>query len=83
MTGIPYRSIENYLSARASIPPADYAAKIAHALETTVEELVFGEKENSLKKDENNLQKNIRLFSKLSAPDQIVFIRLMEGLLKK
>lgn len=82
MTGIPYRTIENYLSARASMPPADYAVNIAQALETTVEKLVLGENKNQIKKDENNIQKNIRLFSKLSEADQGTFLRLMEGILK-
>ena len=41
-TAIPKRTIENYLNVRASIPPADYACKIAAALGTTVEYLVNG-----------------------------------------
>ena len=83
MTNIPYRSIENYLSARASIPPADYAVQIAQALKTTVEELVFGKAKPQTKKGENDTQKIQRLFSKLSKDDQKFFIRLMEGVLKK
>ena len=83
MTGIPYRSIENYLSARASIPPADYAANIARALKTTVEELVFGKAKTQIKKTENEAQKIQRLFSKLPKDDQKFFIRLMEGVIKK
>lgn len=82
MTGIPYRSIENYLSARASIPPADYAVQIAQALKTTVEELVLGKIKNK-NQEEDNIKKSARLFSKLSETDQIYFIRLMEGILKK
>lgn len=42
-SGVPKRSIENYLNARASMPPADYACKIAKALGTSVEFLVNGE----------------------------------------
>ncbi len=82
MTGIPYRSIENYLSARASIPPADYAVQIAQALKTTVEELVLGKIKNK-NQEEDKIKKSARLFSKLSETDQIYFIRLMEGILKK
>ena len=82
MTNIPYRSIENYLSARESIPPADYAVQIAQALKTTVEELVLGKIKNK-NQEENNIKKSARLFSKLSETDQIYFIRLMEGILKK
>lgn len=81
-TGIPYRTIENYLSARSSIPPADYAVNIARALNTSVEKLVLGENPNQPPK-ESKFQKGIRLFSKLSDSDQTTFIRLMEGLLKK
>lgn len=40
LSGVPKRSIENYLNARASIPPADYACMIAKALGTSVEYLV-------------------------------------------
>ena len=82
LTGIPYRSIENYLSARESIPPADYAVQIAQALKTTVEELVLGKSKNK-NQEEDNIKKSARLFSKLSETDQIYFIRLMEGILKK
>ena len=83
MTGIPYRTIENYLSARASIPPADYAVQIARALKTTVEELVFGKSKTQTKKSESEAQKIQRLFSKLPKSDQNFFIKLMEGVLKK
>ena len=83
MTNIPYRSIENYLSARESIPPADYAVQIARALKTTVEDLVLGKDKNTTQNKESNLNKSARLFSKLPEADQLVFIRLMEGILKK
>lgn len=41
-TGISQRTIEGYLSARGSIPPADVAVKIADALRVSVEYLVTG-----------------------------------------
>ena len=41
-TGVPLRTLESYLSARASIPPADVAVKIARALNVSVEYLVTG-----------------------------------------
>jgi transcriptional regulator with XRE-family HTH domain len=41
-TGISKRTIENYLSKRGSIPPADYACKIANLLNVPVEWLVTG-----------------------------------------
>ncbi|MBQ9207430.1 MAG: helix-turn-helix transcriptional regulator [Treponema sp.] len=80
-TGIPYRTIENYLSARETMPTADAAVKIAKALNTTVEFLITGS--NQKDKLASNIQKSVRLFSKLSEADQTTFIRLMEGILRK
>ena len=45
LTGISARTLEGYLSARNSIPPADIAVKIAQALNVTVEYLVTGKSE--------------------------------------
>lgn len=42
-TGISHRTLEGYLSARGSIPPADVAVRIARALGVTVEYLVTGD----------------------------------------
>ena len=41
-SGISKRTIEGYLSARGSIPPADVAFKIAQVLNVSVEYLVTG-----------------------------------------
>ncbi|MCH5288942.1 MAG: helix-turn-helix transcriptional regulator [Treponema sp.] len=41
-TGIIKGTLDNYLGARASIPPADIAVKIADALHVSVEYLVTG-----------------------------------------
>ena len=41
-TGISARTLESYLNARASIPPADVAFRIAQALNVSVEYLVTG-----------------------------------------
>ena len=52
LTGISPRTIEGYLSARGSIPPADVAVKIANVLKVSVEYLVTGKSdfnENSSK----------------------------------
>ena len=43
-TGISQRTLESYLGARGSIPPADVAVKIAKALNVSVEYLVTGKK---------------------------------------
>lgn len=45
LTGLPKRSIENYLGVRESIPPVDYAYKIAKALHVSVEYLIAGDRE--------------------------------------
>ena len=42
-TGIIKGSLDNYLGARASIPPADVAVRIAQALNVSVEYLVTGQ----------------------------------------
>lgn len=41
-TGIPKRTLDCYLGARVSMPPADVAVKIAGALDVSVEFLVTG-----------------------------------------
>lgn len=42
LTGISKRTLENYLSNKETIPPADYACKIASVLNVSVEYLVYG-----------------------------------------
>lgn len=49
-TGISQRTLEGYLGARGSIPPADVAVKIAKALNVSVEYLVTGETEQNSRK---------------------------------
>jgi transcriptional regulator with XRE-family HTH domain len=56
-TGIPKGTLDCYLGVRASMPPADIAAKIAGALDVTVEYLVTGQK---IKKQDKLLDHNIR-----------------------
>jgi len=56
-TGIPKGTLDCYLGVRASMPPADIAAKIARALDVTVEYLVTGEE---IKKQDKLLDHNIR-----------------------
>ncbi len=73
-TGISKRSIENYLNARASMPPADYACKIATALDTTVEFLVYGKKAQIPSKEEIKI---LELLRKVSVADKSAFLQLM------
>jgi len=56
-TGIPKGTLDCYLGVRASMPPADIAAKIANALDVTVEYLVTGKEK---KKQDKLLNHNIR-----------------------
>ena len=56
-TGIPKGTLDCYLGARASIPPADIAVKIAGALNVTVEYLVTGQE---IRKQEKTLDHNAR-----------------------
>lgn len=48
-TGISQRTLEGYLGARGSIPPADVAVKIARVLHVSVEYLVTGDSEQNAK----------------------------------
>lgn len=48
-TGINYRTIEIWMSAKASIPRADRAVALAKALGVTVEYLITGETANQWK----------------------------------
>lgn len=51
-TGISQRTLEGYLGARGSIPPADIAVKIAQVLHVSVEYLVTGDSgQNAKSKD--------------------------------
>jgi transcriptional regulator with XRE-family HTH domain len=61
-TGIPKGTLDCYLGVRASMPPADIAAKIANALDVTVEYLVTGQK---IKKQDKLLDHNIRSINQI------------------
>ena len=56
-TGIAKGTLDCYLGARASMPPADIAVKIANALGVTVEYLINGKENN---KHDKYLDHNIR-----------------------
>ena len=85
LTGIPRRSIENYLNARSSMPPADYACKIAKALGTTVEYLVNHEKTEEVSKlpaFSDEAIKIAKTYQNLPKKDQLVIQRITEALTK-
>ena len=80
-TGISKRSIENYLNARGSMPPADYACRIAAALHTTVEHLVNGTAQ-SVPATSHTIKSMDFLgeFEKLDVADQNALIHLVQSL---
>jgi len=59
-TGIPKGTLDCYLGARASMPPADIAARIASALGVSVEYLINGQE---TKKQEKSLGYNYNIGS--------------------
>ena len=60
-SGVPKRTIESYVDARARIPTAENAVKIAKSLNVTVEYLVTGKAENQSPSAEfAELQQTIR-----------------------
>ncbi len=79
-TGISKRSLENYLNARASMPPADYACKIAVALNTTVEALVLGDEVAAAKSYSAEDVKILALLKQVSVADKSAFLHLMESI---
>lgn len=80
LSNVPKRSIENYLNARASMPPADYACKIAKALGTSVEYLVNGETEKTpaFSAEAMNIA---MLYQKMPISDKAVIERVARALL--
>jgi len=79
-TGIPKRALDTYLlSKNASMPPADTAVKIAHALGVSVEYLVTGEK-TALPSDIRLMVRNLQRIGK---KDRKVAATLINALLEK
>ncbi len=76
-TGISKRSIENYLGARASMPPADYACKIASVLNTSVEAMVYGSKSPVPSAEDIKI---LELLRQVSVADKSAFLHLMESI---
>ena len=66
ITGIPKGTLDCYLGSRASMPPADIAAKIADALGVTVEYLLNGQE---VKKQESNIGTIIQILVELCERD--------------
>lgn len=82
--GISHRSIENYLNSRESIPPADYACKIAKVLNTTVEYLITGRDTNYEKpKFSKEILSIINSYEHLTDNDQKLIENLVSSLSQK
>lgn len=71
-------TLRNYINAHDALPNIYSAAKIAKALETTVEELVEGNIGSQSGSNNSDTVKFSMLFSKLSGNDQKSVIALME-----
>ena len=69
-TDIPKGTLDCYLSLRASMPPADIAAKIANALDVTVEYLVTGQNiDNQNKLLSHKIRSIIKILIELNDKD--------------
>lgn len=78
MTQIPYQTLANYLNSRASMPPADYACRIAKVLHTRVEWLVNGK---PVKDDEDILI--LAKIKCLKTEDKKAVLQLLHSITKK
>lgn len=82
-SGISKRSIENYLNARASMPPADYACKIAKVLNTTVEQLVgLEDSPNVHTQEQIEASRLYALIKRLSNEDKTAVLQIINSLNK-
>ena len=69
-TGIAKGTLDCYLGARASIPPADIAVKVANALGVTVEYLVIGQEiKNKDKLYDHNIRSILQILIELNEKD--------------
>jgi transcriptional regulator with XRE-family HTH domain len=81
-TGIAKGTLDCYLGARASMPPADIAAKIADALDVTVEYLVTGQEANKQDKLlDHNIRSILQILAELGEKD-IETILILSKILK-
>lgn len=65
-TGISQRTLEGYLGARASIPPADIAVKIAQVLGVSVEYLILGDSKKNEEFEQQEFKKIFALYHRLN-----------------
>jgi transcriptional regulator with XRE-family HTH domain len=78
-SGVHKRALDTYLRTNASMPPADTAVKIAHALGVTVEYLVTGE-DSSIPKDVRQISRSL---IKLNKKDRNAVAVLVKALVDR
>ena len=81
-TGISVNTLRNYINNHDALPNIDSAVKIAHALNTTVEELVEGRRNKSELQKSDLSGKFLSIFTTLSKNDQKSVIALMNEMKK-
>ena len=81
-TGIAKGTLDCYLGVRASMPPADIATKIAHALGVNVEYLVTGQNKKQDKMLGYNIRSIMQVLIELNEKD-IETILALSKILKK
>jgi len=74
--------LRNYINNHDALPNIDSAVKIAHVLNTTVEELVEGRKNKSELQKSDLAGKFLSIFIKLSDNDRKSVIALLEEMKK-
>ena len=82
-TNIPYQTLENYLNSRASMPPADYACRIAKVLNTDVEGLL-GEKDiqNSVPEEKKQDRHILTLISRLNPENKKAVLQILTTMVR-
>ena len=82
-TNIPYQTLENYLNSRASMPPADYACRIAKVLNTDVESLL-GEKDiqNSVPEEKKQERHILSLISRLNPDNKKAVLQILTTMVR-
>ena len=82
-TNIPYQTLENYLNSRASMPPADYACRIAKVLNTDVESLL-GEKDiqNSVPEEKKQERHILSLISRLTPDNKKAVLQILTTMVR-
>ena len=81
-TGISVNTLRNYINNHDALPNIDSAVKIAHALNTSVEELVEGRKNKETLQKSDKSGKFLSIFIQLSENDQKSVIALLEEMRK-